>query len=108
MRTRKKEPTLDDLIDGWLVPYHNTTIAQVEKEWVGEKDFRAFYKKYEVTQAQHDEWYEWAVNLLAKHFGWSKKFTRKMFAFEYLNCSPSVKQDETNNTLENEKKVEIL
>jgi hypothetical protein len=92
MKTMKKEPTIEDMIDGWLKPYHNTTLAQVDKEWVGEKDSREFYKKYAVTQEQHDEWYEWAIDTLSKHFKWSKKFTRKQFCFDYLNCSPTVKK----------------
>ena len=98
MRTKKKEPTLDDLINGWLTPYHNTTIEQVEKEWVGEKNSRAFYQKYPVTQEQHDEWYDWVIDLLSKHFKYSKKFIKKEFCFMYLNCAPNIIKEENNGT----------
>jgi len=93
MKTRK-EPTIEDMINGWLLPYHNTTIEQIEKEWEGEKDSRIFYKKYAVTQAQHDEWYEWAITLLSKYFRRSKKMIRRQFCFDYLNCAPSIKKED--------------
>jgi hypothetical protein len=93
MKNNKKEPTIEDMINGWLMPYYNITIEEVDKNWVGEKDSMAFYAKYPVTQEQHDEWYKWAIDTLSKHFKWSKKLTRKQFCFDYLNCAPSIKKE---------------
>lgn len=89
----KKEPTIEDMINGWLKPYHNITIEEVDKNWEGEKDSRIFYARYPVTQEQHDEWYEWAIDTLSKHFKWSKKHTRRMFCIDYLNCAPTIKKE---------------
>jgi hypothetical protein len=85
--------TLDDLINMWLVPFFGTTIQKVEKNWVGEKNSRAFYKKYAVTEAQHDMWYSWAIYAICKDYKWSKKMAKHQFMFTYLNCSPSIKTE---------------
>ena len=90
----KPKPTISDLVNLWLTKYHNTTIAQVEKahpEWT----HREFYAAYPVTQQQHDDWYNEAIELLHKHFRYSKKFIKKAFQFNYLDCAPSIIHENT-------------
>ena len=89
--------TTDDIINMWLEPYHGATIEQVTMERLGnpprevtEEDNRWFYTTYAVTQEQHDEWYERAIELMAKKYRRSKKQIRRQFAMDYLNCAPEV------------------
>jgi hypothetical protein len=92
MKHREKL-TQDDLYNGWLTKYHNTTVEELiknEPELIKTSDW---YKKYAVTQAQHDEWYEWAINKLSKFYGTSKKQAKRNFCFDYLNIAPSIIQD---------------
>jgi len=89
----RKELSEEEFYDAWLVPCHGITVKELmekEPELCKTSDW---YKKYAVTQEQHDKWYEWAINRVAKHYKWSKKFTRRRFAFQYLNLAPSVKED---------------
>jgi hypothetical protein len=89
--------TIEDLLDLWLVPYHNITIDQVKAEnpkWMENPQghMRDFYEKYPVSQEQHDEWYERAIDLISKKKRISKKRVKIMFTFDYLNCAPYVKK----------------
>lgn len=91
---RKKEIHLEDLINLWMVPIHGITIEEAyEKEpW---ENSREFYEKYKITQEEHDKWYDEVIELLSKHFRWSKKRIKKEFTFAYLNCAPTIiKEDE--------------
>jgi hypothetical protein len=86
--------TKDFIMDWWLTRYHNVTC-----QWLRDNESElvktpAWYKKYAVTQEQHDEWYDWAIDYMAKYYRRSKKQVKRDFCFEYLNCSPSVKKDE--------------
>jgi len=86
----------DELINWWLEKYHNTNVDKILKEnpeWEKnpEEHTREFYKKYEVTEEQHDEWHKWAISTIAKKYKWSKEYARKQFAFPYLNVAPSIK-----------------
>ena len=88
--------TTEDLINMWLKDYHNTNLDEVKKlhpEWEKEpeKHTHDFYSAYPVTQEQHDEWYEAVIDRLSKEHRRSKKYIRKAFAFDYLNCAPKVK-----------------
>jgi len=78
-----------DLINWWMVPYHGITIeAAFEKEpWT---DSRDFYSRYQVTQEQHDEWYEKVVTTFMKRYRWSRRHTIGQLCFIYLNTSPMV------------------
>jgi len=92
---KKKEGSMTEeyLINGWLQKYHGITVAELmekEPELVKTSDW---YRKYEVTNEQHDEWYEWAIKELQEYYGGSKKYIKRSFAFGYLNCSPSVKKE---------------
>jgi hypothetical protein len=93
MGRKRKELTADDLYNGWLTPYHGITI-----QWLVENETELiktpeWYKKYSVSQSQHDEWYAWAINELATYRKCSKKRAKEDFCFDYLNISPSVKNE---------------
>jgi len=113
----KPELTEEEFINWWLKKYHNTDLNGVRKahpKWTKSekrkpkpkyfpywlwylfiKDInkytRDFYKTYAVTQEQHDEWYEWAINRIAKYYRYSKKRAKRMFCWDYLNVAPSIK-----------------
>lgn len=89
--------TQDDLINKWLGDYHNTSLTQVleeNPEWAAdpEKHTRDFYQKYQVTQAQHDEWHSWMIDTIAKDFKCSKKYARRSSWAIYLNTAPNICQ----------------
>lgn len=86
------KPRLTDteFYNWWLRKYHNTSIQEIcEKEPELAKSGE-WYKKYAVTQEQHDAWYEWAVQRIAKYYAWSKPRAKKEFTFTYINVSPTV------------------
>jgi hypothetical protein len=83
--------TAEYIMEGWLKKYHGLTVQELmekEPELVKTPDW---YKKYAVTNEQHDEWYEWAISEMSKNLKVSKKTVKRMFAIEYLNLSPSIK-----------------
>ena len=91
----KAQLTEEEFINWWLEKYHATNLTKVLKlhpEWETnpEKHTRDFYYTYRVTQAQHDEWYEWAIGRFRSYYRWSKKRSIKAFCFPYLNVAPSV------------------
>ena len=87
----KKLLTQEFIMDWWLEKYHNISIKWIlENEPELIKDPK-WYKKYAVTQEQHDEWYNWAIDYMAKYYRKSKKRTKHDFVFDYINCSPSIK-----------------
>jgi len=90
MMKKRNELKQEDFYNWWLNKYHNTTIsAIIEKEPELCKTTK-WYKKYAVTQEQHDEWYEWAIQTIMKHYRCSRKMAQRNFAFDYLNIAPSV------------------
>ena len=87
---KRKEPLNEmDLIDLWMIPIHGLSIEEAfeEKPWT---DSRDFYSRYQVTQEQHDKWYDEAIDKISKYYRMSKKVVKKGFGFLYLNCSPMV------------------
>ena len=93
----KKKLTEELFINKWLEDYHNTSIKEVEEkypEWMEDTNqgSREFYKTYAVSQVEHDEWYRWAIDVLAKHYRLSKKRARRAFWLNYLNVAPSIKE----------------
>lgn len=120
---KKSELTQELFINWWLEKYHNTNMNKAKEDhpqWKkAEEDYndlkmnrskyseeeekaiyqsisemsREFYRTYAVTREQHDEWYNWAIEVLSKSHRMSKKLTKRSFAFDYLNCSPSVIED---------------
>jgi len=86
-----KKLTTEYIINGWLEKYHGITIEQLvetEPELCKSGDW---YEKYAITQEQHDEWYEWALDEIRKATKLSKKTVKRRFTFDYLNVAPSLK-----------------
>jgi hypothetical protein len=88
---KRKELKQEDLYNLWLQPYHGITVQELVEKEPELCATSEWYKKYAVTQAQHDEWYENAIALLAKHFRCGKKVAKRKFIWDYLNIAPSIK-----------------
>lgn len=89
----KKALSSEYIMEGWFKKYHGLTVQELitkEPELIKTPDW---YKKYQVTQEQHDEWYDWAVSELGKNLRMPKTRVKRYFTFEYLNLAPSIKQD---------------
>jgi hypothetical protein len=91
---KKIEITSEYIMDYWLMKGHGITC-----EWLIDHEPEliktpAWYKKYSVSSALHDEWYEWAITTIAKHYGYSRKRAKRAFDFDYVNVAPSIKKDE--------------
>lgn len=84
--------TQEYIINGWLKKYHDITIEELIKKEPELCKSDKWYKKYPVTQAQHDEWYNWSVSELGRNLRMPKIRIKKIFQFEYLNVSPSIKE----------------
>lgn len=100
---KRKQITADDLYNGWLQKYHNTTVAELIKNEPELIKTSAWYKKYAVSQSEHDEWYEWAITELCKANGKSlskknRDSVKKRFCFDYLNIAPSVTNSKTEGS----------
>jgi len=90
---KKTELTEEFLINWWLEKYHGITVTEMIKKHPRLCKSGNWYKKYAVTQVQHDEWYSWAIDILSKTFHMSKKYTKRMFGLVYLNCAPSINKN---------------
>ena len=89
----------DELVNWWLEKYHNTNLTKVledNPEWVvnPQDHTRDFYKKYAVTQEQHDEWEIWAKKYVKQITKANKKVLEVGWAWVYLDTSPSVIKDD--------------
>lgn len=93
MGRKVKEPLTEEiLINWWLTKYFNTTLAEVFAEhpdW----DSHKFYSSFRVTQAQHDEWNEWAKKRFKEFFHLTDKGVNRSWGFTYLNTAPMVRED---------------
>ena len=84
-------PSLENMIDLWLVKFHGLTVAQlIVKEPPELLKSPDWFKKYAVTQAQHDEWYAEAIEILYKRTRLPKRLIKRSFVFDYLNCAPAI------------------
>ena len=90
----KKLLKQSDFYNAWLQPYHGTTIEEIIENEPELCKTREWYTKYAVTQEQHDEWYKWAIDYIAKYYRIGKKRAQHDFAFDYLNIAPSIKKEE--------------
>jgi len=91
----KTRLTQEFIMNWWLKKYHNISVKWLlenEPEFVKTPHW---YTKYAVTQEQHDEWYNWAINYMSKYYKMPKQYIKRNFGFDYLNCSPAVLK--TNN-----------
>jgi len=91
----KKPLTEEYFINWWLEKYHHTNLTKVMEEhpeWADDPPSHSmeFYAAYPCTQEEHDVWYEWAIDVIAKHYRISKKSAKQRFSLPYLNVSPTV------------------
>ena len=85
-----KKPTADDLIEWWLYRYHGLTIAELKKiHTLKELSSPDWYKKYAVTEKQHDKWEAWAEKKLIRT-GVIKK--GQSWGMLYLDTAPAIKK----------------
>lgn len=87
----KEKLSEEYIIEGWLKKYHGLTIAELVKNEPELVKSHLWFKKYAVSQEEHDEWYQWAIKELCKSTGMSKKMVERSFAFNYLNVAPDIK-----------------
>ena len=96
----KKRLTRDDLLNWWLRKFHNTTVEEViknhTKEVLSDPDW---FKLYPVTKAQHDEWYAWAIDSLAKERKLSKKIIEHVFSLDFLDSMPYYPEHDRYETI---------
>ena len=93
MKTKHKL-TQEDLINIWMKKIFNTTIQEeVEKNPDKFKKFSNWYKDYQVTQQQHDEWEIEAKEVFRKYLKLSKKLVDRYWGLTYLNTSPTIQKD---------------
>ena len=93
MGRKRKELSESDFYNWWLQKYHNTTIEEIIEKEPELAKTSEWYKKYTVTEEQHDEWYQWAIQTVMKHYHWTKKEAIRRFCFAYLNVAPTVKKE---------------
>lgn len=93
MARKRKELNAADFYNWWLQKYHNTTVQEIMEKEPELAKTPDWYKKYAVTQEQHDEWLEWAIQTIMNHYNWKRDRARKEFCFSYLNIAPSVKTE---------------
>jgi hypothetical protein len=90
---KRKEPLTEEMFyNAWLEKHYNITVKELveqEPELIKSPDW---YKKYAVSQADHDDWYLWAIDTVAKYYRCSKKEAKRKFMWDYLNLSPSIKK----------------
>ena len=89
MKTKHKL-TQEDLINIWMKKIFNTTIQEeIAKDPDKFKSYN-WYKEYQVTQQQHDEWETEAKEVFRKYLKLSKKLVDRYWGLTYLNTSPTV------------------
>jgi len=89
----RKQLTEEEFYNAWLVPCHGITVQWLidnEPELIKTTDW---YRKYAVTEEQYNEWYEWAIQRMMKHYKWSRKMAVSNFTLAGLNVLPSIKKD---------------
>lgn len=91
-----KQVSREDLLNGWL-KYHNTTAQEVVEKHPEEAKTPSWFALYKVTPEQHDEWVKWAKAFIKKETKISKELLDRQWGMIYLDCSPSVMQEQDNN-----------
>jgi hypothetical protein len=83
-------------IDWWLEKYHDTSLQEVielHPEWMAEKEkhTRDFYKSYQCTDEQAEEWHLWALEMVSWLLMVDREEARRQFVWTFLNVSPMTK-----------------
>lgn len=90
---RKIKLTREDFIDKWLYRNYNITCNDLIKYYPDESKSGYWFKLFPVTKEEHDLWYNWAIDMIQKEHGCSKKNSYKLFALDYLNCAPNINEN---------------
>ena len=93
MKTLKRE----DFLNWWLKKYHNISVSGVINKYPNEIRTPDWFKLFPVTQDQHDEWYNWAIDTISKELKVSKSIAKQKFAFDYLDSAPYVNKNIKND-----------
>lgn len=90
----KELPSRDELMDMWLIKYHNITAKEVAEKYPEEAKSPEWFKLFPCTQEQCDAWEKEVKELYKKKYKISKRLLERAWPFVYLDCSPYVKREE--------------
>lgn len=90
----KQLPTRDELMDMWLLKYHNITCKEVVEKYPEEVKSPKWFELFPCTQEQSDEWEKEVKELYLKKLKINKRLFERSWPFTYLDCSPYIKRDE--------------
>lgn len=91
---KKQQLSKDDLINYWLHKAYGITLNEVPTD-ILKNDF---FRTYPVSKELDNEWNEWMIDKLSKHFKRSKKWVLQNYGFIYLDTAPVIiKEDETKS-----------
>jgi len=85
----RKPVTEEELLNGWL-KHHNLTVKELIENEPELIKTPQWFLKYQVTQAQHDEWEKWAKELIRKRMKFTKWMIERGWWAVYLNIAPSI------------------
>jgi len=86
----RKKIDPNEIYNYWL-KFHNTTVEDVIKKHPKLTKTSEWFKKYKVTQEQHDDWEKWCFNYVKNITKLPKKTIKRLWWTIYLNYAPSVK-----------------
>ena len=89
---KRKTLTEEEIINWWLTKYHGITVDELREKEPELIKTSAWFKKYAVTQKQHDEWREWLIKKLMWRFGISRKDIEKSMWMICFDTEPAVKE----------------
>lgn len=92
-----KLPTREELLDLWLVKYHNITAKEVAEKYPEEGKSSKWFELFPCTQEQSDEWVKEAKQLFRKKYKVSKWMLEKGWPLIFLDCAPYVKREDNDS-----------
>lgn len=95
--TKKRLVSEDELRDLWLKKYFNTdSKGVIEAIGIEAASSSNWFKLYQVTQEQYDEWRKDAKNLIKEVSKISKRLIDRGFWYIELQCGPMIKREGDN------------
>lgn len=89
---KKNRLTVQYLQEWWLKKYFNKTVQDVIKEHPEDVHSPEWFKHYQVTQEQYDEWEDWAINAIAKDKNLGYNYVKNNWGFVSLDAAPMIKE----------------
>jgi hypothetical protein len=90
-----KQVYREDLLDWWLMKYHNTNVKELIDKYPKEVlSSPEWFKMFPVTEEQKDEWVKWAKDHIRKTTKISKTMVDRQWHYIFLDCAPYVIEDE--------------